>query len=73
MDIHKNIGTFEDNRIGYVISEDRGGYECIYAKALCNPPWTPELDELDELGKEVTCKKCLKLMEMDKCQKLITR
>ena len=60
--IHKNVGTFDDNRIGYI---DLDNGECIYAKALCDTPWVPELAELDLNGATVNCRFCLKLMEAE--------
>jgi len=60
IDIHKNIGNFEDNRCVHVVD----GVHFIYTKTLCAPnteilPWEVYTDE----DKNVTCRDCLELME----------
>lgn len=61
MKIHKNIGTFEDNRMVYHLYKDR----FYYMRGLCNPQKEFGLFEVDLNDCFVTCKKCLKIMRKD--------
>lgn len=61
-DIHKNIGTFDNNSIIHVM----GGIKFFYIRILCSPdedcfPWGVYTDN----DKNITCKKCLNLMESE--------
>ena len=56
--VHKNIGTFESNRMIYQL----GDFIWIYIKALCAPNKVFTPTEVDGNDKGVTCKRCLKIM-----------
>ena len=56
--IHRNIGTFEDNRIIYVLSDSL----CFYVKALCSPDTDYNPKQVTGMNSEVNCKECLEMM-----------
>lgn len=57
--MHRNIGTFEDNRIIHILGD--GWF--LYVKCLCDPNLDPPLEEVTDINSKVTCAECLTLMD----------